>query len=364
MKRDWIYLSKCLQCCEINVNLRHLNKSKTMKKEFLAAICCIVVALLTGCQQAEEIKGENEKLRMSIEASVGQNGDVAGRTALGDGGAVSFSDDDEIGLSVNGDDFVKWTYDKDDNKWGQDEGAATLYWNGKGNHQFCAFYPFVSGATLDDVPMPDLTKQTGEKNKLGTFDFLTATKVQGYGTNGVVSLAFDHQSSLVVVTLKGEGDLLSTDDNVVVINKISISGTDIATSSACQFTENGSMVVLDSENEKTVDVLEVSMATDYELTAAGATFYFVVNAGTVDLEDADLSIEYISGDKTYVATLYGMGDDENSDVAEFVSGKQYSYALKVVSGEIVVSGNSISEWSEVVKIDDVIIGVEQAESES
>ena len=106
------------------------------------------------------------------------------------------------------------------------------------------------------------------------------------------------------------------------------------------------------------------MATDYELTAAGATFYFVVNAGTVDLEDADLSIEYISGDKTYVATLYGMGDDENSDVAEFVSGKQYSYALKVVSGEIVVSGNSISEWSEVVKIDDVIIGVEQAESES
>lgn len=331
-----------------------------MKKNFLAAMCCMF--LVTGCLQTEEIGGENEKLRMYVEASVGRDGAVAGRTVLGDGGAISFSDCDEISLSVNGDSFVKWIYDEDDNDWNPEGG--TLYWNGKGNHQFCAFYPFVSDATLTNVPMPYLTGQTGEKDCLGTYDFLTATKEQGYGTNGVVTLTFNHQSSLVVVTLKGEGDLLSTVDNEVVINKISIFGTDIATPSTCQFTDEGPVVVLESGDGKAVNALEVPMTANYKLPTAGATYYLVVNSGTVDLEDADLSIEYTSGGKIYVATLYGMSDDADSEITKFVSGKQYSYALKVMSGEIVVSGNEISEWDEVIKIDDVIIGVEQNESES
>ena len=89
-----------------------------------------------------------------------------------------------------------------------------------------------------------------------------------------------------------------------------------------------------------------------------------VNAETVNLEDVDLIIEYESGNKDYIATLYGM-HQEGNEITKFFAGKQYSYALKVTSGEIIVSGNGIDEWDEVINLDDIIInGVEQSKSES
>ena len=326
----------------------------------------MMMALLVGCKQAEEINTENEKLRITIEASIGKDGVVTGRTALGDEGIVSFADNDKIGLSVNEGDFVEWTYDGEENSWEQNKDVATLYWDGKGYHTFYAFYPYVDNATLTNVPTPNLTKQQGKKEELGIYDFLVTTKEQEYGEYGVVSFlgdyAFEHVSALISIELKGEGDLLSTMNNKVTLSNISIVGKNIVTNYNYSFT-NSEVVVPVSDEDEGIDVLNVS-ANNMELTEEGFTYYFVVNAETVNLEDVDLIIEYKSGNKDYIATLYGM-HQEGSEITNFFAGKQYSYALKVTGGEIIVSGNEIDEWDEVINLDDIIInGVEQSKSES
>ena len=343
-----------------------------MKKNLLAALCCMLMIGLFGCQQAEEIGTSDEKLRMSIEASIGKDGTVAGRTALGSDGIVSFVNDDAIGLFMDEGSLVKWTYDN--GKWGQD--GAPIYWEDRGSHNFYAFYPYDAKATLNTVPMPNLAEQTGDIEKLGMYDFLVATKKEAYTTNnGTVSFtddnAFEHVLALIAVTLKGEGDLLSTEEREVILNKISIRGTNIVKRYAYSFENSKAVSILDEdengdENEgEEGSVLEVVWENDFKLISEDVTFYFVVNAGTVDLKDVDLSIEYSSGDKEYVATLEGMEDKDQSEITTFISGNQYSYALKVTGGQIVISGDEITKWNEGIKLDDIIInGVEQPKPES
>lgn len=319
---------------------------------------------MSGCQQAEEIKSKSEELRMSIEASIGKDGAVSGRTSLGNDGNVSFVDEDAIGLFVNTRSVVEWTYDVDDKTW---EADGDIYWdNTEGEHQFYAFYPYAGDATLTNVPMPGLTIQTGDMDDIDEYDFLYATKVQKYSDgnpDGVVSFsgedAFEHVFSLITITLQGEGDLLGS-----AIDEITISGEDIVTPYAFSFDELGVVSISDDEDDgedNGVDDLVLSL-TDCVLGSEGHTFYFVVNAGA-SLEDVDLSIRYTKGDdEAYVATLEGMDDNDSS--AKFESGKRYSYALKVMEGVLSISGNSIKGWDNGVEMDDIIINGNKAESES
>ena len=55
--------------------------------------------------------------------------------------------------------------------------------------------------------------------------------------------------------------------------------------------------------------------------------------------------------KSYAATLTGLGDSNT----KFLSGKEYSYSLKVQSGALVVSGNSIKDWESGIVMDDIVI---------
>lgn len=163
--------------------------------------------------------------------------------------------------------------------------------------------------------------------------------------------------------------MLSTNKREVILNKISIRGTNIVKHYAYSFENSEAVSISDEDENENGDeegsVLEVVWENDFKLTPEGVTLYFVVNAGTVNLQDVDLSIEYSSGDQEYVATLEGMEDENQSEITTFISGKQYSYALKVTGGQIVVSGNEITEWDEVVNLDDIIInGIEQQEPES
>ena len=321
-----------------------------MKENLFAALCCVFMIGLFGCQQAEEIKSSNEELRMSIEASIGKDGAVAGRTVTGNNGSVSFANGDEIGLFVNNRSVVKWTYSGQ--TWGSN---GDVYWDNKvDNHDFCAFYPYVSGATLNDVPMPILTGQTGSVDGLAQYDFLYATKEQNYidgNPDGTVSFsginAFEHAFSLISINLKGEGDLVGS-----TINTITISGTDIVTPYAFSF-ENLDAVSV-SDEPSGVNQLVASVG-NVLLTSEGATFYFIVNVGTVALENVSLSIGYTKEDnKIYEATYTGMKDN-NSQYTHFVSGKQYSYSLKVNDGVLSISGNEINDWENGVVMNDIII---------
>lgn len=321
-----------------------------MMKNIILAMCCM--AMLVGCQQADEIENQSEKLPMSMEASIGKS-EAGSRYSGETPNGIAFYEGDKIALSVNDGSFVQWTYG--DGKWTT---TPAVNWNDKSSkHIFTAFYPYVAGAVKNNVPMPDLAGQDGTMTSVATRDFLVSTKEQTYGANGVVSFtdtyAFKHVSSLVSITLKGEGELVGA-----TITGISISGEHILTPSSYSFESANGKVTLSDDAAKKEGLLEVSPS--YTMTSEGKTFYFVLNSGTVELADVTLSIQYEKNSKTYNAAIEGLG---TSSVNSFESGKQYSYALKVAGGVLVVTGNEIVPWGEGLTMDDIVInGSEVTES--
>ena len=321
-----------------------------MKNKVFAAVCCMV--MLTGCQQAEEIENSNKSLQMSVEASINKS-NIASRYAGNSPNEADFTNSDAIGISVNGESFVQWTYNG--TTWNT---TNIVNWNDKSSfHSFEAFYPYVPNANQNSVPMPDLSEQDGTMENLATCDFLVTQKEQTYGENGIVSFtndyAFKHVSSLVTINLRGEGELTSA-----TITNVSITGTDILTPTTYSFTqtnENGSHIILNSEADKKINLLSISPS--HSMTSEGATFYFVLNPKTVYLSNVKLSIQYIkAGDseegKEYKAELVGLGIT-NADT--FDSGKQYSYTLKIAGGSLVITGNDIAEWGEGITLEDIVI---------
>ena len=165
------------------------------------------MVMLAGCQQADEIENQSEKLPISMEASIGKS-EAGSRYSGETPNGIAFYEGDKIALSVNDGSFVQWIYG--DGKWTT---TPAVNWNDKSSeHTFTAFYPFVAGAVKNNVPMPDLAGQDGTMASVATRDFLVSTKEQTYGANGVVSFtgndAFKHVSSLVSITLKGVGELV------------------------------------------------------------------------------------------------------------------------------------------------------------
>lgn len=308
------------------------------------------VAMLAGCQQADEIEEMGDKLPMFMEASIGKVNAIS-RYSGDTPDAVKFKDNDKVGLSVNDGGFIQWMCVG--GKWNPVD--ATVNWSDRDTpHEFIAFYPFVAGASKGSVPMPDLSVQDGTMDAVAACDFLVAAKTQSYETNGTVSFtgdkAFGHVSSLVVITLKGEGELASA-----TITGLSISGDDILTLSTYSFDATGSeddpKVIVSEESGKRKDLLELFL--EHSMDSKNKTYYFVLNSGTVDLEDVTLSVKYKkTDDSEYVATLEGLGTTE---VTSFESGKQYSYSLKVAGGALIVSGNEIAKWGEGLALDDIVI---------
>ena len=330
-----------------------------MRKRIIAG-CLGVCGFLVGCHQADDMDFIHEDLKMSVVASIeGSDNLVASRYVGDTPNAVSFVKGDAIGLSVNDGAFVEWVKNEDGDGWTPNGNA--VFWNNKtSDHSFIAFYPYDSKATSERIPMPDLSEQQGTMESVAEKDFLVAQKTQTYGTNGVVEFkpfdesldySFKHVSSLVVVTLKGEGELASA-----TINKISINGTNLFTPFNYVKSNGGLIVKIDDEPGK--DLLELSLS--HQMESKNKTYYFIVNSGTVSLSAVTLSISYTTNQESYIAKLNGLG---TSEVTTFEKGKKYSYSLKVAGGELVISGNEIQDWGEGLNLGDIVInGIEQGES--
>ena len=313
-----------------------------MKKIFIAAVCCM--AMLAGCQQAEGIMNPSEELIMSIEASIG---DAARSRYAGDTpNDVNFTNGDKIGLSVNGGTFYEWECNQN-KSWNRTDDKV-VYWNDKtNNHTFKAFYPFGDITQEGAIEMPELTGQDGTMTSVAARDFLIAQKEESYAAeSGVVSLTFEHVSSLITIKLKGEGDLVGA-----TINQITITGNNILTSSTYKFGETAPVTVAgDQLNTMTLEP-------NYTITAGtNKLFYFIFNSGTANLSDVNLTIAYTSGEKDYTATLNGLGGDDS----KFISGEQHIFSLKIADGVLSISGNEIEDWNGTEDVEDIVInGVEK-----
>lgn len=317
-----------------------------MKKIFIFGlffVCC----LLSGCHQAEEMELVDENLKMSVVAGIeGSDKLVASRYGGDDPNSVSFVSDDEIGLSVNDGGFVQWTKDETGDGWSPV--GNSVYWNDKVNrHSFWAFYPYAEGASKGSVPMPDLNEQDGTMDDVSDSDFLIAKKEQTYGNNGTVTFtgnnAFTHVSSLVSLTIKGGGDLMSA-----TLGTISITGENIATNTTYSFV-NDAVTLIGSE----INVLEISP--NCTVASDDKTFYFVVNSSTVNLSAVVLSIYYTIGETRYKAEkvgIHSMGDDM------FLRGNQYTYTVTIVDNTLKISGHSIKPWESGTSLGDIVINGE------
>ncbi|MBR4043743.1 MAG: fimbrillin family protein [Bacteroidaceae bacterium] len=306
------------------------------------------MAMLAGCQQAEGIMNPSEELIMSIEASIG---DAARSRYAGDTpNDVNFTNGDKIGLSVNGGTFYEWEYQNA--SWKRADGNIA-YWDNKTNkHTFKAFYPFGKITSEGAIEMPELTGQDGTMTSVAARDFLIAQKDESYATaSGVVSLTFNHVSSLITIKLKGEGDLVGA-----TINQITITGNNILASSTYKFGETAPVTVAgDQLNTMTLEP-------NCTITAGtNKLFYFIFNSGTANLSDVNLTIAYTSGGKDYTATLNGLGGDDS----KFISGEQHIFSLKIADGVLSISGNEIADWNVTENVEDIIInGVENSNNET
>ena len=318
-----------------------------MKKIFIAAVCCM--AMLAGCQQAEGIMNPSEELIMSIEASIG---DAARSRYAGDTpNDVNFTNGDKIGLSVNGGTFYEWEYQNA--SWKRADGNIA-YWDNKTNkHTFKAFYPFGKITSEGAIEMPELTGQDGTMTSVAARDFLIAQKDESYATaSGVVSLTFEHVSSLITIKLKGEGDLVGA-----TINQITITGNNILTSSTYKFGETAPVNILD----KSLNIITLAPENCTVTKDEDKLFYFIFNSGTANLSDVNLTIAYTSGGKGYTATLNGLGKNDET----FISGEQHIFSLKIADGVLSISGNEIADWNVTENVEDIIInGVENSNNET
>lgn len=320
-----------------------------MKKTSLLAILATV--LLTGCQQTEDFENTNEKLPIQIEASIGSSITISGRYAGEEPNIISFAQNDNIGLFVNGENHSKWTYNG--SRWEQN--GSTINWTDKtSNHNFQAFYPYTESATITSIPMPDLSEQDGTMNIVASKDFLVATKTQNYGIDGTVSFtdknSFTHVSSLLSITIKGQEDLASA-----TIENIQIKGDNIATPSTYTFETETSVNLSDNKAEQ---INELAATVSRNMNGEDQTFYFVVNSETVKLANVELIVEYsfTDGDNKdlYKANIIGLNKNENSN-EKFDKGKQYCYTLKIQDRTLIISGNSITNWEDGETIGEIVV---------
>ena len=316
-----------------------------MKRKYLLAVCCM--ALLAGCQQADEIEELDNKLPMSVEASIVKT--MGSRYAVQneDPNQLSFANGNAIGMAVEGEEFVEWTLNG--STWTPT--GDCVYWPDKNTaYKFNAFYPFADVTDEGGIKMPSLSGQDGTMATIATKDFLAITKSESYVTNnGVVSFtedySFKHVSALVKITLKGEGDLLNT-----TINNITLKGDDIISTSTYKFLETGNPIGKVTVAQGTGDEISITPS-NCTITTEGKVFYFVVNAGTATLDNVSLTIKYTSGENNYTATLAQLGASDK----KFVSGVMHKYGLKVADGILSISGNTISGWGDGQDMGDIVI---------
>lgn len=315
------------------------------------------MALLAGCQQANEIEELDNKLPMSVEVSIVKT--MGSRYAVQneDPNQLSFADGNAIGMAVEGEEFVEWTLNG--SMWTPT--GDCVYWPDKNTaYKFNAFYPFADVTDGGGIKMPSLSGQDGTMTTIATKDFLAITKSESYATNnGVVSFtgnySFKHVSSLVKITLKGEGDLLNT-----TINNITLKGDDIISTSTYKFSETGNPIgMVTVATNETGDEVSITPS-NCTITTAGKVFYFVVNAGTTTLDNVSLTIKYTSGGKIYTATLAQLGTSPQ----KFESGVFYTYGLKVADGILSISGNTISGWGDGQDMGNIVInGVQDSNNQ-
>lgn len=302
------------------------------------------MTFFSACQQEGNEISEASDLRMSIVASIkGQNA-LDSRYVGTDPSSVVFEETDKIGVFVDNETAVEWTYGE--SGW---HAAGNVFWPDKTEeHTFRAFYPYADATSIATVPMPSLLSQTGTIESISACDFMVASVTQSYGDDGVVNFqeenAFAHVSSLLQLTFKGDGDLSTS-----VLKKISVEGKDVVAPATYSFTTKEVTLTPDESS----DLLEVAL--NHEMGGQDAVFYFILNEKLDTSSAVTLTVEYETDGTAYVAQMTNFASNV------FTGGMRQRYILSIKDRSLIITGSSISAWDEGGSLEDIIVkGEEQS----
>ncbi len=301
-----------------------------MKNYFLGAF----LLAFTACQQ-EVMSGVDENaetspvvLKTVIDTHLQSR--ISNNTETGES---TFVEGDKIGLFMaESTDPVAFTYSG--MAW---NAAAMLYWpDNKADFLFEAFYPFVESVQRDNILMPSLAVQDGTLEDVAKKDFLIASHTQNFGENGVVTLSFSHQYSLMAFSVKINVEGAETP----TLQSLTLNGDKIISPATYSFVSASATIQGPSEGADLVLSVNKPCGEDGEM------LYCLLNPVEL-LAGLTITCNYMVGDEPYVATA------TLSDPG-LEKGNMYQYQLSIKERSIEVSGCTVSKWN-IQKLENIVI---------
>lgn len=299
-------------------------------KTILSAIPLLF--LLFSCYNETELPDTG----LSVELYVEVGGKSSSKTATGTDGSVTFTGGDRIGMFTEGrEDPVVWTFVN--SRWSNTE---SVKWSDRtGCFEFLAYYPCLesSGATRISVPMPDLSEQSGDISDIGEKDFLVGRCLSSYSdNNGVVSFSgensFSHVFSLLYLNIVNEDS-----ESEVTLSECEFSGDGIVTPHVYSF-ESSSMEKSGGVEKSVLQIKDLSSLSGIAV---------LINPVSLDTP-LRFTLLYIRDGRKYQASA-SLGND-------FPAATFSKVTLRIVGGNLVMTGCEVRDWNFVTLDDIVLIG--------
>lgn len=300
-----------------------------MKQLYLGGL----IALLVSCKEQDLLlETEKEVLPMRVEASIAQDAKSA-RTAMSGENAISFSENDCIGLFVPWENTArKWTYNG--TTW---TSAKSVYWKDKEtNYTFYAYYPGGEemAVSVNSVPMPDLSSQEGTIAGLAKYDFLVASTIAKYSTtnNGTLSFTGNNAFQHVLSRITFSFDKSSMDD-AVQLQSIRLDSNALSANNTCNLTTNEISSITNSQHEILSNIVA---------------------------EKSEMLVHPISNATVTLSVVYQI-NSANVTVSKEISnfslqmGSRHTMSVKIEQGTLTISEATIAPWGEGSTLNDVTL---------
>lgn len=300
-----------------------------MKQLYLGGL----IALLVSCKEQDLLlETEKEVLPMRVEASIAQDAKSA-RTAMSGENAISFSENDCIGLFVPWENTArKWTYSG--TAWNS---LQSVYWKDKEtNYKFYAYYPGGEemAVSVNSVSMPDLSSQEGTIAGLAKYDFLVASTIAKYSTtnNGTLSFTGNNAFQHVLSRITFSFDKSSMDD-AVQLQSIRLESNALSANNTCNLTTKEISSITNSQHEILSNIVE---------------------------EKSEMLVHPISNATVTLSVVYQI-NSANVTVSKEISnfslqmGSRHTMSVKIEQGTLTISEATIAPWGEGSTLNDVTL---------
>ena len=294
----------------------------------------MLIPLLAACQGQDLPTATSEELLpMQLEASIEQSGQTGRTVTSATDQSVSFASGDKIGLFVPDTEHpVVWTYNG--SLW---NAASSVFWKDKQtSYRFYAYYPAgdeAASAVCTQVPMPDLSSQSGTLEDIGKYDFLVASTECDYTTSsGSVAFTgdqqFKHVLSMVSFTFHTEQMGAGT-----ALKSVTLSSTALSAKNSYDL-QNGQ--------------LTAGGETAHAMTAAIAGGKSVMLVNPISSVACIVNVTYTVGGTEFTIS-------KESESLTLAAGSNHTMSVTVKQGSLNISAATVAPWGDGGTLSDITV---------